>query len=320
MVVDNSVLPLEKPIVELERRIAELRRLGQVDPRFADELRRLETEVEAVQRRTYAKLTPWQAVQLSRHPARPYTNDYIAGLVRDFHELAGDRLYADDPAIVGGLALFDDTPVVVVGQQKGRGTKENVLRNFGMPRPEGYRKARRLMELAGRFRLPVISFIDTPGAHPGIGAEERGQAEAIAHNLRVMAGLPVPVIAIVIGEGGSGGALAIGVANRLLMLQYATYSVISPEGCASILWKDGSRAPHAASILRLVAPDIVELGVADELIAEPPGGAHRAPEKAIQAVREALRKHLAELRSLDAAALVEQRYQKYRRMGAFCQG
>jgi acetyl-CoA carboxylase carboxyl transferase subunit alpha len=256
-------------------------------------------------------------VQLSRHPARPYTLDYIAALTDDFHELKGDRLYADDPAIVAGLARFDDRPVLVLGQQKGRNTNENVRRNFAMPRPEGYRKAKRLMELAGRYRLPIVSFIDTPGAHPGLGAEERGQAEAIARNLETMAGLPVPVIAVVIGEGGSGGALAIGVANRLLMLQYATYSVISPEGCASILWKDGAQAPRAAEVLRLCADDILRLGVADEVVAEPAGGAHRKPKQAFDTVGEAVRRHLAQLREMDVRTLVEQRYQKYRQIGRY---
>jgi acetyl-CoA carboxylase carboxyl transferase subunit alpha len=310
-------LDFERPILDLERKIEELKQLrtGNVD--FSEEIDRLETKAARLREEIFADLTPWQVVQLSRHPARPYTLDYIERLMTDFVELHGDRLFRDDPAIVGGLAFFDHIPVMIIGHQKGRNTRENMFRNFGMPGPEGYRKAKRLMELAGRFSLPVITFIDTPGAYPGIGAEERGQAEAIAKNLEVMAGLPIPIISVVIGEGGSGGALALGVANRILMMQYSIYSVISPEGCASILWKDGAKAPQAADVLRLRARDILDLRVADEVIVEPPGGAHRDASVAAGLLGEALRRHLNELRALSPEQLVEQRYQKFRSTGVF---
>jgi acetyl-CoA carboxylase carboxyl transferase subunit alpha len=313
----DMTLDFERPVMELERKIEELKQLrtGTVD--FSDEISRLEVKSEKLRVEIFADLTPWQKVQLSRHPARPYTQDYIDALMEDFVELHGDRLYRDDPAIICGLAYFNHQPVVVMGHQKGRNTKENMYRNFGMARPEGYRKAKRLMELAGRFNLPLITFIDTPGAYPGIGAEERGQAEAIARNLEVMAGLPVPIIAVVIGEGGSGGALAVGVANRILMLEYSIYSVISPEGCASILWKDGAKAQLAADTMRLSASDIHNLKVADDVIPEPLGGAHRDPTAAATKLGEALRRHLAELNRLSADELKEQRYQKFRAIGVF---
>jgi acetyl-CoA carboxylase carboxyl transferase subunit alpha len=313
----DMTLDFERPVMELERKIEELKQLrtGTVD--FSDEISRLEVKSEKLRVEIFADLTPWQKVQLSRHPARPYTQDYIDALMEDFVELHGDRLYRDDPAIICGLAYFNHQPVVVMGHQKGRNTKENMYRNFGMARPEGYRKAKRLMELAGRFNLPLITFIDTPGAYPGIGAEERGQAEAIARNLEVMAGLPVPIIAVVIGEGGSGGALAVGVANRILMLEYSIYSVISPEGCASILWKDGAKAQLAADTMRLSASDILNLKVADDVIPEPLGGAHRDPTAAATKLGEALRRHLAELNRLSADELMEQRYQKFRAIGVF---
>jgi acetyl-CoA carboxylase carboxyl transferase subunit alpha len=313
----DMTLDFERPVMELERKIEELKQLrtGTVD--FSDEISRLEVKSEKLRVEIFADLTPWQKVQLSRHPARPYTQDYIDALMEDFVELHGDRLYRDDPAIICGLAYFNHQPVVVMGHQKGRNTKENMYRNFGMARPEGYRKAKRLMELAGRFNLPLITFIDTPGAYPGIGAEERGQAEAIARNLEVMAGLPVPIIAVVIGEGGSGGALAVGVANRILMLEYSIYSVISPEGCASILWKDGAKAQLAADTMRLSASDILNLKVADDVIPEPLGGAHRDPTAAATTLGEALRRHLAELNRLSADELMEQRYQKFRAIGVF---
>jgi acetyl-CoA carboxylase carboxyl transferase subunit alpha len=310
-------LDFERPILELERKIEELKQLrtGSID--FSDEIARLEAKASHLREEIFEDLSPWQVVQLSRHPARPYSLDYIAALMPDFLELHGDRLFRDDPAIVAGIATLAGAPLVVIGHQKGRNTRENMHRNFGMPGPEGYRKAKRLMELAGRFRLPIVTLIDTPGAYPGIGAEERGQAEAIAKNLEVMAGLPVPIVSVVIGEGGSGGALALGVANRILMLQFSIYSVISPEGCASILWKDGARAPQAAEVLHLRARDIHELKVADEVIAEPPGGAHRDPRAAAERLGEALRRHLAELGALDPAELVEQRYRKFRAAGVF---
>ncbi len=281
-----------------------------------------DTEVEAVRsalereiERVFAGLTPWQRCQLARHPERPYTLDYIGGLLGEFTELHGDRLYADDPAIVAGFALFDGEPVAVIGHQKGRTTAEKVHRNFGMPRPEGYRKALRVMKMAARFRRPVITFIDTPGAYPGLDAEERGQAEAIARNLEEMARLPVPIVVIVSGEGGSGGALALGVGDRILMLEYAIYSVISPEGCAAILWKDQARAEEAAAALRLTAPDLLELGVVDEIIPEPPGGAQMNPPAVYASIATVLRRHLRELKRYKPEALTRRRYDKFRRMG-----
>jgi acetyl-CoA carboxylase carboxyl transferase subunit alpha len=308
-------LDFEKPIVELEDRIRELKRREVREPSFASELRRLEERVIALQKEIYDELTVWQKVQLSRHPDRPYFLDYVERLFDDVVELHGDRLYGDDPAIVAGFARFAGRSVAIVGHQKGRTTKEKMRRNFGMAHPEGYRKAMRVMELANRFGRPVLTFIDTPGAYPGIGAEERGQSEAIGKSLLVMSRLRVPVIATVLGEGGSGGALALGVANRVLMMQFATYSVITPEGCASILWRDGSRAPEAASQLKLLASDALALGVVDEVIEEPVGGAHRDPDEAARRLGSALRRQLEELEALDGAALIEQRYRKFRAMG-----
>jgi acetyl-CoA carboxylase carboxyl transferase subunit alpha len=311
----RRMLEFERPIVELENKIAELKRLG--GPSLEIEIRRLERRARQLQREVFADLSAWQKVLLSRHPLRPFTLDYVGRLIDDFVELHGDRAFRDDEALIGGVGRFRGRPVLVIGHQKGRGTKENIRRNFGQPRPEGYRKARRLMELAARLSLPILSFIDTVGAYPGIDAEERGQAEAIAKNLEVMARLPVPIISIVIGEGGSGGALAIGVADRILMLEYAVYSVISPEGCASILWKDQRKVEAAADALRMTAQDLVELHIADGVIAEPPGGAHRDPDSAAQLVGEAIVEALGKLSQLDAAARIEARYQKFRRMGAF---
>src|SRR5512138_2964925 len=261
---DRQILDFERPIIELERKIDELRQLSRGSIDFAEEIRRLETKARKLQEEIFAELAPWQKVQLSRHPARPFTFDYVQLLFDDFVELAGDRAFADDESIVGGLARFDGREVMVVGHQKGRNTKENMRRNFGMSRPEGYRKAARLMQLAARFGRPILTFIDTPGAFPGLGAEERGQAEAIARNLEVMSGLPTPFIATVIGEGGSGGALALGIGDRILMLEHAIYSVISPEGCASILWKDQSKVAQAAEQLKLTASDLLRLGICDE--------------------------------------------------------
>jgi len=309
------ILDFERPLVELERKIEDLRQLETDE--FSEEIEQLEAKASRLLDEIFADLSPWQVVQLSRHPARPYFLDYVDELITDFTELHGDRLYRDDPAIIGGMGFFDHKPVMVIGHQKGRNTKENMRRNFGMPRPEGYRKAKRLMELAGRFGVPIVTLIDTPGAYPGIGAEERGQAEAIARNLEVMAGLPVPVVSVVIGEGGSGGALALGVTNRILMLQYSIYSVISPEGCASILWKDGAKASKAANVLRLGARDILKLKVADEVITEPRGGAHRDPTATAQDLGKALRRHLTELGSMSAEELVQHRYDKFRSMGVF---
>jgi len=315
--MNTAVLDFERDVVELEEKIEALKQLAPVGQDVAAELVRLEARAAQLLRQTFAELSPWQVVQLSRHPARPYTLDYVEQLLTDFVELRGDRLYGDDPAIVGGLGRFDGRPVVVLGHQKGRSTRDNVRRNFGMPRPEGYRKAKRLLELAARFGRPVITFIDTPGAYPGLDAEERGQAEAIARNLELMAQLPVPILSVVIGEGGSGGALALGVADRILMLEHAVYSVISPEGCASILWKDSAAVPRAAEVLRLRAADLLRLEVADEVVAEPLGGAHRAPREMAVTLGAALRRQLGALLALTPSALLEQRYDKYRRIGAW---
>jgi acetyl-CoA carboxylase carboxyl transferase subunit alpha len=310
-----EALEFERPLLELEARIAELQ--GQDDPTKRDEIARLEERLARLRQRTFAALTAWQTAQVARHPRRPHTRDFCKLLFEDFVELHGDRVYGDDQAIVGGLARFEGRSVVVVGHQKGRETREKLARNFGMPHPEGYRKALRLMQLAEKFAKPVLSFIDTPGAYPGIGAEERGQAEAIARSLREMAALRTPVIAVVTGEGGSGGALAIGVGNRVLMLQYAVYSVISPEGCAAILWGDASKAPEAAEIMKITAADLLRLGVIDAIVPEPPGGAHRDWDGAAARLRAALVEQLGELRGKSPETLVSERYEKFRRIGAF---
>jgi len=312
--MSGKVLEFERPIVELESKIRELKTLsGSVD--MAGEIARLEEKAAALQKERFAALTPWEQLQLAKHPDRPYTLDYIGELLSDFVELRGDRSFGDDPAIVTGLARFEGDPVVVMGQQKGRNTKENLYRNFGMARPEGYRKAQRLMRMAQQFGIPVLCFIDTAGAYPGIGAEERGQAEAIATCLELMAGLAVPTISVVIGEGGSGGALAIGVTDRILMLEHAVYSVISPRGCASILWKDPDAERTAAEQLRMTAPDLVSLGICDEIVREAAGGAHRGLTVTARSLAEALRRNLAELRALTPTARRDQRYAKFRRMG-----
>jgi acetyl-CoA carboxylase carboxyl transferase subunit alpha len=309
-------LEFEKPLLELENRIAELR--ASEDPLAArDEIVKLEERLGRQQQRVYSSLTAWQRTQIARHPKRPHTLDLVDLLLEDWVELHGDRVFGDDKAIVGGLATFDGEPVVVIGHQKGRDTRENIARNFGMPHPEGYRKALRLMQLAGKFGKPIITFIDTPGAYPGLAAEERGQAEAIARSLREMAGLPTPVICVVTGEGGSGGALAIGVGNRVLMLEYAIYSVISPEGCAAILWGDGAKAPEAAELMRVTAPDLLKLGVIDAIVPEPVGGAHRNWEATAASLRAALRDQIWELKSKSEAELIEERHEKFRRIGVF---
>ena len=309
-------LEFEKPILELETRIAELR-ASENEAATRDEATKLEDRLRRLRQRVYSNLSAWQRAQIARHPRRPHALDLYKLLLDDFVELHGDRVFGDDLAIVGGLAVFEGEPVVVLGHQKGRDTRENIARNFGMPHPEGYRKALRLMQLADKFSKPIISFIDTPGAYPGLGAEERGQAEAIARNLREMAALRTPVIAVVTGEGGSGGALAIGVANRVLMLEHAIYSVISPEGCAAILWGDGAKAPEAAQLMRITAPDLQKAGVIDAVIPEPIGGAHRSWEDAAANLRIALREHLGQLRPLSGDALVQDRYEKFRRIGVF---
>jgi acetyl-CoA carboxylase carboxyl transferase subunit alpha len=311
-----DALDFEQPLLELETRIAALHAEG--DPvRTRDEIARLEERLTRLRQRTYASLTAWQRTQLARHPKRPYTRDWCRLLLDDFTELHGDRRFGDDAAIVGGLARFEGRSIVVIGHQKGRDTREKIARNFGMPHPEGYRKAERLMELAARFRKPVVTLIDTPGAYPGIGAEERGQAEAIARNLRLMAGLPVPLVTVITGEGGSGGALAIGMGNRVLMLEYAVYSVISPEGCAAILWGDAAKAPEAAEVMKVTAPDLLRLRVIDAIVPEPVGGAHRDWDAAAAGLRVALRDELAGLAHLGAEALISERYDKFRRIGAF---
>jgi acetyl-CoA carboxylase carboxyl transferase subunit alpha len=314
---ERMILDFERPIIDLERKIDELRGLSTEQVDFSSEIRRLEQKARKLQREVFAELSPQQKVQLSRHPLRPYTLDYVRLLTEDFHELHGDRSFRDDPSIVGGLATFDEREVLILGHQKGRNTKENLHRNFGMARPEGYRKATRLMRMASRFRRPILCFIDTPGAYPGLGAEERGQAEAIAKALQVMASLKTPVIAIVIGEGGSGGALALGVADRILMLEYSIYSVISPEGCASILWRDPARVAEAAAQLKLTAPDLKALGICDEIVGEASGGAHRDPAVTASNLRTALKRSLAELERLDPEELLAARYDKFRKMGAF---
>jgi len=314
---DTPTLDFERPVVDLERKIEELIRVSGGASELRPQIALLERRARELQQKIFAELTPWQKVQLSRHPARPYTLDYIERLVGDFVELHGDRRFSDDPAVVGGFGTFDGKPVLVLGHQKGRSTKEKVQRNFGQPKPEGYRKALRLMDLAARMRRPILCLIDTQGAYPGVDAEERGQAEAIAKNLEVMAGLPVPIVCAVIGEGGSGGALALGVGNRILMMEYATYSVISPEGCASILWRDDNRKPDAAAAMKMTATDLQRLGIVDEVIPEAPGGAHRDHDLTARNLGETLRRHLAELSAMSPEALRADRYAKFRHMGAF---
>ncbi|GMU73650.1 MAG: acetyl-CoA carboxylase carboxyltransferase subunit alpha [Burkholderiales bacterium] len=314
----QTFLDFEQPIAELQTKIDELRFVHEdsaVD--IADEIARLTRKSQQLTKDIYAKLSAWQIAQVARHPQRPYTLDYVAGMFTEFRELHGDRSYADDAAIVGGLARFNGRPCVVIGHQKGRDTKEKIHRNFGMPRPEGYRKALRLMKLAEKFGLPLFTFVDTPGAYPGIGAEERGQSEAIGRNLFEMAGLRTPIIVTVIGEGGSGGALAIAVGDVTLMLQYATYSVISPEGCASILWKSADHAPEAAEILGITAPRLKQLGLVDRIVNEPVGGAHRDPAAMIASLKKALADALKSLSDLPLDELVERREDRIVSYGKF---
>jgi acetyl-CoA carboxylase carboxyl transferase subunit alpha len=310
-----DVLDFEQPLLELETRIAELQTLD--DPGQREEILKLEDRLQRLRQKVFSSLTAWQTTQLARHPRRPHTRDFCKLLFEDFLELHGDRLYGDDPAIVGGFARFEGQSVVVIGHQKGRETREKITRNFGMPHPEGYRKALRLMQLAEKFRKPIITFIDTPGAYPGIGAEERGQAEAIARNLSAMSALRVPIVAVVTGEGGSGGALAIGVGNRVLMLRYSVYSVISPEGCAAILWGDAAKASEAAEIMKITATDLLRLGVIDEIVSEPTGGAHRDWDVTGRSLKSVLADHMRELRSKTEETLVNERYERFRRLGAF---
>ncbi|MEJ7732939.1 MAG: acetyl-CoA carboxylase carboxyltransferase subunit alpha [Polyangiaceae bacterium] len=311
------VLPFEKPVAELVEQVRELRARARADNRFEPELTRLEEKASRLARELFAELTPMQKVQLSRHASRPYTLDYVKRLLTDWVELHGDRRFGDDPSIVAGLGRYRGRSVVVVGHQKGRGTKENMVRNFGMPHPEGYRKAVRMYEMADRFRLPILTFIDTPGAYPGIGAEERGQSEAIGASLATMARVAVPIVATIIGEGGSGGALALGVANRVLVLEFGCYSVISPEGCAAILWKDGARAEEAATRLKITAPDMLQLGVVDAVVDEPPGGAHQDHDGAARLLDAALSSALAGLEAMSPQALVDDRYHRFRNLGSF---
>jgi acetyl-CoA carboxylase carboxyl transferase subunit alpha len=311
-------LDFERPILELQTKIQELKQLAQ-DERadLASEIARLERKVARLQDEVFANLTAWQRAQIARHPSRPYSLDYIRLMLTDFIELHGDRGYADDRAVVGGLARLDGMRLLVIGQQKGRDTKEKLARNFAMAHPEGYRKALRLMRLAEKFRWPILTLVDTPGAYPGIGAEERGQAEAIARNLCEMAHLQVPVVVAIVGEGGSGGALGLAVGDRIVMLEYAIYSVISPEGCASILWRDPAKAPEAAAAMRITPQDLHQLGVIDRIVPEPVGGAHRNHQEAAAALKSVLVEAFGELRDVPTEHLVEQRYRKFRRIGVF---
>ncbi len=316
--MNSTGLDFEKPIIELERKIEELKGLadgGKIE--ISSEIKQLEEKLEKVKIQVFGNLTAWQRVQISRHPKRPYSMDYINAIMTDFMELHGDRLFSDDKALIAGLAKIDSNKVLIVGHQKGRDTKENLMRNFGCAHPEGYRKALRLMKTAEKFKVQIISFIDTPGAYPGIGAEERGQAEAIACNLFEMIKIEVPIIVVVIGEGGSGGALGIGVGDRVLILENAYYSVISPEGCAAILWKERTRAPDAAAALRLTSEDLIKLGIVDDVIKEPLGGAHRNTQETAANLKNALLKNLKELKKMPAEDLIKARYKKFRSMGVF---
>ena len=316
--MNPNYLDFEQPIAELQAKIDELRNVGSDNALNLDEeIQRLQAKMRQKIATIFSDLTPWQVSKLSRHPLRPYTLDYVDLLFDEFHELHGDRTFADDHAIVGGLAKFRDRAVMIIGQQKGRDTKAKVFRNFGMPRPEGYRKALRLMKMAARFSLPILTFIDTPGAYPGVGAEERGQSEAIARNLESMARLPTPIICSIIGEGGSGGALAIGVGDRVNMLQYSTYSVISPEGCASILWKDAANAEEAATALGITSDRLLQLGLVDKVIPEPLGGAHKDPELVAASIGDCLEQQLEEIDKLTIDTLLEKRLQKLLSYGVY---
>ncbi len=314
----NGELKFEKPIYELERKVEELKKFGEEkNLDLSQEIKRLEEEIKITREKIFKNLTPWQRTLLARHPKRPYALDYIRIIMENFMNLGGDRLFSEDEAIVGGLAKFEGHTVVVIGHQKGRDTRENLRRNFGMPKPEGYRKARRLMKIAEKFHFPVISFIDTPGAFPGIGAEERGQAESIARNLLTMARLKTPMIAIIIGEGGSGGALGIGVADRVYMLENSVYYVCTPEACSAILWRDSSKAPQAAGVQGITSQDLIKLGVVDGIIPEPLGGAHRFPDETAENIKKVLEKSIPELLSLSVEELLKLRYERYRRIGEF---
>jgi acetyl-CoA carboxylase carboxyl transferase subunit alpha len=316
--MNSNYLDFEQPIAELQAKIDELKNVGSDNAiNLDEEIQRLQAKMRQKIKGIFKDLTPWQVSQLSRHPQRPYTLDYVEKIFDEFHELHGDRAFADDHAIVGGLALFRGRSLMFIGQQKGRDTKAKVFRNFGMSRPEGYRKALRLMNMAARFRLPLITFIDTPGAYPGVGAEERGQSEAIARNLEVMSRLPIPVICTIIGEGGSGGALAIGVGDRVNILEYSTYSVISPEGCASILWKDAANAEEAATALGITSGRLKQLGLVDEVIPEPLGGAHKEPDEVARRIADCLEKQLKVLDEKTTDQLLEERYQRLMEYGEY---
>ncbi len=316
--MDLKFLDFEQPVAELEAKIDELRFVGDdSEINISDEIARLKAKSDALTRSIFSDLSAWQVAQLARHPLRPYTLDYVNAMSPGFQQLHGDRMYADDLAIVGGLGRLDGKPVMFIGHQKGRNTKSRVLRNYGMSKPEGYRKALRLMRMAERFRLPVVTLIDTPGAYPGIGAEERGQSEAIARNLFAMSGLKTPIVSVVIGEGGSGGALAIGVADRVLMLEYSVYAVISPEGCASILWKSADKAEIAAEVMGITADRLLKLGLVDEVVPEPLGSAHRDPEAMFQTLQNALVSHLRELEALDTKELLRRRVTRLESFGQF---
>ena len=317
MALQQNYLEFEKPLAELDKKIQELLAFSTGGVDLTAEVAKLEQKAEKMREDMFANLSRWQTAQVARHINRPFTLDYLSLIFTEFVELHGDRNFGDDHAIVGGLARLDGEPVMVIGHQKGRDTKEKVFRNFGMPNPEGYRKALRLMEMAERFKLPVITFVDTPGAFPGIGAEERGQAEAIARNLREMSRLTVPIIVVITGEGGSGGALAIAVGDRILMLQHSVYAVISPEGCAAILWSDGTKGAQAAEALKITAKDIKALDVIDEIVPEPAGGAHRDHAAMAANLHVALTRNLKELKAIPADELIEQRYQKFRKMSRF---
>lgn len=316
--MDMKFLDFEQPIAELEAKIEELRYVGDdSEININEEVARLKAKSESLTKSIFAKLSPWQIARVARHESRPYTQDYLDLIVPDFQELHGDRMYADDPAIIGGVGRIGGRACMFIGHQKGRDTKERVRRNYGMPKPEGYRKAQRLMRMAEKFKMPVITFIDTPGAYPGVGAEERGQSEAIAFSLYLMAGLKTPIISVVIGEGGSGGALAIGVCDKLLMLQYGIYSVISPEGCASILWKSADKAEDAAEAMRITADSLSGFGLVDEVLEEPLGGAHRNPRDAAEVIRNALVKSLDELEGLSTEQLLAARQRRLASFGKF---
>jgi len=316
--MDLKFLDFEQPIAELEAKIDELRYVGDdSEVNINEEVARLKDKSESLTKSIFAKLSPWQVARVARHESRPYTQDYLDLIVPDFQELHGDRMYADDPAIVGGVGRIDGHAVMFIGHQKGRDTKERVRRNYGMPKPEGYRKAQRLMRMAEKFSMPVVTFIDTPGAYPGVGAEERGQSEAIAYSLYLMAGLKTPIISVVIGEGGSGGALAIGVGDKLLMLEYSIYSVISPEGCASILWKSADKAEDAAEAMRITAKSLNDFGLVDEVLPEPLGGAHRNPKGMAEVIRNAVLNSLDELTQLSTEQLLEKRQQRLASFGQF---